>query len=72
MPLRAGMCALSRETRDRGDRAFRGAGHGRPQDAPTIETILLVTFLETIQIQGRAKRFFGGHVKNHKKMEGRR
>jgi len=32
----------------RGDPAFRGARHGRPQDTPTIETIVPLTFYEII------------------------
>jgi hypothetical protein len=29
---------------------LRSPGHGRPQDAPTIETIILVTFYEIINV----------------------
>jgi hypothetical protein len=37
----------------RGER--RSPGHGRPQDALTIETIVLVTFYEIINLDGFVK-----------------
>jgi len=35
---------------------LRSPGHGRPQDTPTIETILLVTFYEIIKDMNPTER----------------